>query len=78
MKNTRGLRACTKSKAELPTDPGDTPPLVQKAPSEATDKPHGSQYLTQKWGKQIRPPGLGSSRREYNVEEFEERNKALE
>lgn len=77
MKNARGLRACTKSKLALPIDPGDTPPLVQKAPSEATDKPHGSQYLTQKWGKQIRPPGLGSSRREHNAEEFEECNTAL-
>lgn len=76
MKKARGLRACTKSTLALPIDPGDTPPLVRKAPSEAMDKPHGSQYLTQKWGKKIRPPGLGRSRREYNVEEFEERNTA--
>lgn len=77
MKNARGLRTCTKSTLALPIDPGDTPPLVRKAPSESTDKPRGSQYLTQKWGKQIRPPGLVSSRREYYVEEFEEHNTAL-
>ena len=35
MKNARGLRACTKSKLALPVDPGDPPPLLQKAPSEA-------------------------------------------